>query len=725
MEQLTLNLNMKEEEEEKKRRERVKEAESRRKAAVPSEDDWNRIFEMKNNERDTEKLKEVKASMEAGEIARSSEDIFSKSGKLKRFSKAEALRIWQKLQERNRERKLKELVESTPDNYRLVTTVPQLDQLIKDLYNEPIIAVDTETTGLNVYSDRIVGISFTLPNADYHVYIPLAHENCEQLTRDYVLGEIHGILEEECIGKVLHNAKFDMHMFLRHSVRMRGLAWDTQEAMKLLNENEVHDENGKAYSLKRLATKYLKVPSDNFKALFGDASFREVPIDVALVYAAKDTDISWRLYQFQRQHMEKLPKVLNTYEKVENPLIEIVVDMERTGFVIDQEYAKELGEQLQLEIVEIHQKLREHFGDINFNSPQQLMKVLYDDLKLGKHLPARKKKSTDAATLETLRKHHEGVDLLLDYREKTKLRGTYVETLPRKVHKDGRLHGEFNQNGAATGRFSSSKPNFQNQPYYARKLFVAPKGKVLLSGDFSQQEPRLLAHFSNEDILINAYREGRDLYSTAASETFGLPLSECGDGSKWRKMMKTGILAVMYGTSPKTLAEQLGITEKEAKDFIETFYKKHPKVKRWIDGNIRFARRNRYVEMLGGRKRRLPEINSRDRWMRLRAERQCTNAIIQGSAAIQTKLTMIELDKLCKRKGWQMALTVHDEIGVYAPDSISLADVKEFESVFLDTVKLRVPNKTDIEISRRWGEGKTIKEWFGVKESEAIYAYGS
>lgn len=254
--------------------------------------------------------------------------------------------------------------------------------------------------------------------------------------------------------------------------------------------------------------------------------------------------------------------------------------------------------------------------------------------------------------------------------------------------------------------------NLQNQPYYVRKLFVPPEGYVLLSGDYSQQEPRLLAHFTGEETLVNAYRAGKDLYTTAAAELFGKPESECGDGSKYRQMMKTGILAVMYGTGPNTLADQLGITKAEATNFIEEFYSKYPKVKAWIDGNVKFARRHGYVETLFGRKRRLPEIKSRDRWERFRAERQCTNARIQGSAADMTKVAMVKLATLCERKGWKMALQVHDEIGVYAPEDVSFDDVKEFEQTMLTAVKLAVPNKSDVEISRRWGEGKSIDEWF-------------
>ena len=182
--------------------------------------------------------------------------------------------------------------------------------------------------------------------------------------------------------------------------------------------------------------------------------------------------------------------------------------------------------------------------------------------------------------------------------------------------------------------------------------------------------------------------------------------------------MKTGILAVMYGTGPKTLASQLDITEKEARDFIEQFYAKYPKVKAWIDNNERFAKKYGYVEMFMGRKRRLPEARSKDRFEQFRAMRQATNAIIQGSAAIQTKLTMLETQKLCRRKGWTMAFQVHDELGVYVPEDITLDDVREFEAVMLNTVKLRVPNKSDIEISRRWGEGMSVEEWFKTKEDD-------
>jgi DNA polymerase I len=675
---------------------RAVEAQRKKGATETIEQAWERILSMKNSPTDQERLLAVKRAMESGIIG----GYPTVAGK--RFSKAEALRLWAELNARQREEKLAEMVRNTPSNYRLIQTVAQMDALMADLANEPIIAVDTETTGLDYYDeDVIVGISLTLPNANYHVYIPVGHDEGEQLSREYVLARLKPVLEDESVGKVLHNYKFDAHMFIKHGIRMRGLRWDTQIAMHILNENEP------SYALKNLATRYLNEPSDTFETLFGKAKFNTIPLDIALVYAAKDTDLTWRLYRFQRAHFERLPKLLDVYERIENPLIDVVLDMERAGFVLDMEYASRLAEELRTELAEIERQLTVHFGDINFNSPVQLKPAI-------EALVREKIDSTDVKTLKALQDRHEAIKLLLKYREVTKLLGTYVEALPQQVRGDGRIHANFNQAATVTGRFSSNNPNFQNQPKYARKMFVAPPGMVILSGDFSQQEPRLLAHFSGEPILIEAYRAGRDLYTTAAAELFGMPESECGDGSKYRKMMKTGILAVMYGTGTKTLAGQLGISEKEAEDFIRQFYAKYTKVKAWIDGNIAFARRHGYVEMLYGRKRRLPEIKSRDKWERLRAERQCTNAIVQGSAAIQTKLTMNELDKLCKRKGWQMAFTIHDEIGLYAPKNITLDDVREFESIMLNTVTLAVPNKTDIEISERWGEGKNVKEWFGL-----------
>lgn len=686
--------------------ERVKSAAKKKAEAIETiEDAWARILAMKNSESDQARLIEVKNGMEAGLVGREPAAVS------KRFSKAEALRLWRQLQEQKRADTLRKMVEHIPDNYWLITDEERLEEFIAILANESEIVFDVETTGPDTYKDYIVGHVITAVKANIHVYIPTKHlTDHKQLPNELVLDYLRPYYEDGTIGKIAHNSKFDIHMLAKEGIELRGLAWDTLVAMHILNENE--RQQGGSYRLKDLVTKYLKIQSETYDTLFGKQGFHEVSdLRIALAYAAKDGDVTLKLRDFQRRHLDKLG-LTEYYENVENPTIGVSIEMEQAGFVLDVQRSAELSSKLSAEVSVIEKGLHEHFGDINFNSPTQLSELFFDKLKLDIFLPKGFKKSTDVTTLKILAKHNDGIKLLLDYREKTKLLGTYVDAMPKLVQSDGKIHGSYNQSGTVTGRFSSNNPNLQNFSKDARKMFMAPEGLVLLSGDFSQQEPRWLSHFTQESVLVNAYREGKDLYSTTASELFGLPIEECGDGSKWRKMMKVGILAVMYGVGPKTLADQLSITEAEAKAFVGDFYKAYPRVKDWIDGNEAFAKKHGYVEMFMGRKRRLPEAKSRDRGLQFRALRQATNAIIQGSAAIQTKLTMIELQKLCRRKGWQMAWTCHDENGVYAPENITLEDVKEFENIFLDTVKLRVPNKTDIEISRRWGAGYSIDEWF-------------
>lgn len=711
------------------KKQRAKAAQERKAQATESMDDaWKRIAAMKLTDSDRAKLGEVHAAWQRGEIGRDPADMVNKNGSPKKFSKAEALRLWTILNERNREAKIQDLIEKTPLNYEMIQTKEHLADFIADLMKEPISAIDTETSGLDVYDDRIVGISLTCPTADRHCYIPTGHETEEpQLDLDFVLWRLKDYLLSRDHKKVLHNAKFDIHMLIRHGVRMRGLFWDTQVAHSLLNENEPSNR------LKDLATVYLNEPSDTFDQLFGKTPFYKVGLDAALAYAAKDTHITFKLYQFQHYHMKRLgDDLLKLYEKVENPLIDVVVDMERTGFVLDLDNAQKLGVELAEMIAELENRLAAQFGsDVNFNSPAQLSEIFFDQLRLDRKLPPGMKKSTDKKVLKILAEHHPGIADLLEYKKLTKLYGTYIDALPKKVKLDpahpengARLHGQFNQDKTATGRFSSNDPNLQNQPYFARKIFKAPNGQILLTGDFSQQEPRLLTHFSQEPLLLEAYRSGQDLYTYAAAELWGLPIEECGDGSKWRKMMKTGILAVMYGTGARTLGGQLGISEQEAQDFIDAFYKKYTYVKKWVDNTLKFARKHGYVVMLGGRKRRVPDINAPQGWKRGRAERQALNSVIQGSAAVMTKIAMLKVADLCDRKDWKLVLTVHDEIGAYAPDTISPSDVEEFEQCMLTAVELSIPSKSDLEAARIWGDGaswlRDEKCWAIVEEVDKV-----
>jgi DNA polymerase I len=685
---------------------RVQQAtEKKAKANETLEDALVRILSMKNSDTDQAKLIEVKNAMEAGLTGRDPTD----SGK--RFSKAEALRIYKVLAASQREEKLRKLVEETPANYRLIIDAATLESVVEDLRREPIIAVDTETTGVDVYADHIVGVSLTLPNADYHVYIPCGHVEGEQLDRDYVLSTLKPIMEDENIGKVLHNFVFDAHMFLRYDIALNGLKWDTQIAMSLLNENE------QSFALKNLATKYLKEPSDSFSELFGkNAAFAEIPLDIATVYAAKDTDITWRMYEFQRKHMAKMPSVLEYCETIEIPLLYAVVDMERTGFVIDVDYAKVYGEEMKRDIEAKEKSILTQLGDINLNSPAQLKPAL-------ERITKQTLESTDAKkVLKPLSVKYPVIKELLEYKELTKLYSTYISVLPELIHPNtGRLHGRFNPMGARTGRFSSGGGgvNLQNQPRKARQLFVAPEGWAIMGGDWSQQEVRCAAYLTQEPVLIEAYEKNRDVYASMASEVYGKPYEECGDGTFERKAMKVGVLASLYGTGPATLAQQLGITKDEAEAFITDFFNRLPYVKKWIDDTKEFAKKNGFVWLdKQQRKRRLPDAMQKPKgWSNrgeiMRALRQGPNACVQGTSAIQTKATMIKLNELCKRKGWRLWAVIHDEALVLVPKSLTREDIKDFEEVMLNGYRFGdIPNKTDIELMERWGSGVSVDEWF-------------
>ena len=678
---------------------------------------WVRIFAQKNTDADLRKLQAVKAAFEAGKIGRES---VSASKKPKRFSKAEAIRLYAQLAEQERESKLAELVEKTPENYRLVLSLEELRKVADVPYNvvnESVIAVDTETTGLDVYVDVIVGVSITRPGENLHYYIPFKPTKDERALPAEYLQELKALMESENIGKVLHNALYDMAMFERHGITLNNVVWDTMTAMQMLNENE------QSYQLKKLATKYLAEPSDTFEELFGkNAQFADVPIDIALVYAAKDTDLTWRLYQFQLHHLSKTPTILDYYKRVEVPLMYAVYDMERTGFEIDTEYAKEYGAKMKIEIDELEASLTAKLGGININSNQQLKPEL-------ERITGEKLENLDAKkTLKPLAKKHDIIAELLRYRELAKLYSTYISVLPEKIHPvTGRLHTRFNPNGARTGRFSSggSGVNLQNQPYAARKLFVAPEGWVIVGGDFSAQEIRCTAYMTGEPILINAFKEGRDAYATLASEFYGKPYEQCyknpdDSDTVERKTMKTGMLATLYGTGRNTLATQLKCSPQEAQNFLDQFFSRYKHIKRWIDETQAFVKKHGYVWMdKKQRKRRLPlakkKVCGYD-WEVSAALRQGPNAVIQGTSAIQSKVTLINLHKLCKERGWKLYCQVHDEILILMPKNCSIEDIKAFEHVILNSYKFGdVANKTDIEMSLRWGAGVTVDEWFKTK----------
>jgi DNA polymerase I len=735
-------------------KDRAREAESRKKSNTETlEEAWQRIKQSKAYTKgglDKQRLDAVYEAMMTGTIGR---EPVEHGKKQKKFSAAEAMRLWKVVNDLKREETLRRMVEETPDNYELITDEMHLKSFIKATVLEPIIAIDTETTGVDPYTDVIVGISLTLPNADRHCYIPVGHTDESmgkrpQLSRDYALKQLKSILYNEKLGKVAHNAVFDIQMLRRHGYDLLGVVWDTMTAMHLLNENEP------SFKLKDLAPRWLGVESDTFGELFGKQLFSEVPIRVALVYAAKDTHITWRLYEFQRKAFDKLPTILEYYKSVEVPILYVVASMEARGYRLDTEFAKKYGESLhrkaeELSVDLIAELTPYHEGDevINLNSTHQMKPAL--SKAIGKELPNLDAKKT----LKPLKGKHEIIAKLLEYKNVTKLAGTYIDALPLKQNPTTkRWHSRFNPMGTVTGRFSSGKDeedksgqgfNVQNQPQEARPMFVPDEGYVLVGADFKAQEIRCVAYLSEEPVLIDAFKYNRDPYAMMASVYYDRPWEELhkqpdGSDTPERKQFKVVWLATLYGMSDFALGEMLGISKDEAVKFKEDIFGTMPKLNAWLEGNKDFAKRNGYVWAdLKARKRRLPDAKLRKKqipWGKYRdakyeadrihnskinrAMRQGTNARVQGSSSIQTKVTMIRAHEECEcRDGWSLWATVHDELIFEIPEDFTREDIEVIRSIMLESYPWgeTVPNGTDIEVMTRWGEGVSVDEWFEYK----------
>lgn len=733
-------------------KERVDSASKRKADATETIDEaWARIKESKTYLDNKKKLDEVERAMLDGRIGR---EPVEEGKKQKKFSAAEAKRLYAKIAEQKKADTLRKMVENTPANYELIITEDRLAALVTALSNEPEIAVDTETTGVDVYTDVIVGMSFTLPTVSvvpaaeigWHVYVPVAHNTDKQLSRDYVLSELAPILYSEKVGKVLFNAIFDIAMFRRHGSDLKGVVWDTMTAMHLLNENEP------SFKLKDLAPRYLGVEADTFGELFGKTPFAEVPMDVALVYGAKDTHLTWDLYEFQRKQMARFPTILDYYRKVEVPILYVIVALEANGYLLDLDFAREYGEELHDKAKELEAWLLDylaphHEGDneINLNSPPQMKPAMSS--AVGQELPNMDAKRT----LKPLAKKHEVVAKLLEYKRVTKLSGTYIDALPTKQNPTTkRWHSRFNPMGTVTGRFSSGKDeedksgqgfNVQNQPEDARRMFVAPEGKLLVSADFKAQEIRCVAYMSGEPVLIDAFLTNRDPYASMASRYYRRPYEEVyklpsGEDTPERKKFKTIWIATLYGMSDFSLAEMLGTNKKDAVKFKEDIFGEMPKLSAWLDGNKETVKAQGFVWADHGyRKRRLPEARMNrkkipygqyfnDKYEEQRkhnakigtAFRQATNARVQGSSSIQTKATMIAAHEYCSAKpGWSLWGSIHDELIFEVPkEEFTPETADDIRRIMVDTYKWGdvVPNGTDLEVGTRWGDFVSEQEWF-------------
>lgn len=591
-------------------------------------------------------------------------------------------------------------------DYETVSSLVRLEEILGG--PKDVLAFDTETTGRNPLTERLVGIALCMEE-EKAFYIPVGHSGvttAEQPDKRGVLGLLKPPLENEGISKIGHNLKYDMTVLDREGIGVAGKLFDTMIAAYLLNPNKA------SHSLDEVSFEYLSKRKKSFpEVLKKRATFAEVGIREATTYAGEDAALS---YELKSVLFDKLGAagLEGVYFGIEMPLIDVLIDMEKSGVRIDDSLLKKMSGEIEAEIESVQKRIFFLAGEeFNINSPKQLGRVLFDSLGLSPSKRTKTGYSTSMDVLEELSGVHELPREVLHFRSLTKLKTTYLDVLPALINpQTGRLHTSFNQTVTATGRLSSSDPNLQNIPVRGewgqriRKAFIAGEGEILLSSDYSQVELRILAHISGDRGLIDAFAEDVDIHSRTAAELYGVSIGKVT--AEMRRTAKTVNFGVLYGISPFGLSEALGIGREEAKRYIAQYFDRHPGVREYIDKTVAEARENGYVTTLLGRKRPIPELNSANRNTRQQGERLAVNSPIQGTAADIIKIAMINIRNRFRRETLRakMVLQVHDELLIELPrEELGVATEivrDEMEGAF----DLAVPLKVEVGHGKNWSE---------------------
>lgn len=609
--------------------------------------------------------------------------------------------------------------DSGPADYQVVASVEALDALVAEMRAAGGFAFDTETTGLDPLRASLVGISIAVrPHQGF--YIPVGHtatllETPAQLPLETVIERLRPVFEDGALRTVAHNAKYDMVVLASAGIQVRNLEFDTMIAAFLLGESTL--------GLKPLAFDRLKERMTPISELIGSGakqiSMAEVSVDRAGAYAAADADMTLRLRPIFEQELKELG-LWSLFADVEMPLVSVLTKMELTGVAVDptvlREQSQVLGRELQRLEAEIYASVGHQF---NLNSPKQLSSVLFDELNLGKTRKTTQGYSTDAQSLEGLRGAHPMVELLLEYRQLSKLKSTYLDALPALINpRDSRVHTSFNQCGASTGRMSSSEPNLQNIPVRTevgrkvRRAFIARFGDQpakLLSADYSQIELRILAHISEEPRLIEAFLADEDIHSATAAELFNVDISRVTPDM--RRLAKTINFATIYGLSAPGLAQRTELSQREAQEFIRAYFAKYPGIEQYLRRTIQQTRDLGYAETLLGRRRFIGDINANNFNVRSAAERMATNHPIQGTNADIIKIAMTRVQNELEERGLRsrMILQVHDELIFECPDDEVEAVAELACRVMPASIDLCVPVKVDVKAGSNWGDMEPVR----------------
>ncbi|MGV8898476.1 MAG: DNA polymerase I [Burkholderiaceae bacterium] len=596
--------------------------------------------------------------------------------------------------------------------YETVLTEADLERWLATISAATLTSIDTETTSLEPMLARLVGISLCC-EPGIAAYIPLAHcyqDAPPQLSTEFVLSRLQPWLEDASQNKVGQNLKYDSHVFANHDVTLRGICHDT------LLESYVF-ESHKPHNMDSLALRHLNHKTISFADVCGKGAsqicFDQVEIGVATEYAAEDADITLQLHQAMWPEVEADAGLTFIYEKIELPTAVTLQKIERNGVLIDTELMGKQSNQLGKRMLELEQKAYEFAGQpFNLNSPKQLGEIFFDKLKL----PVVKKTpsgapSTDEEVLQKLAEDYPLPKILLEYRGLAKLKSTYTDKLPKMVNpQTGRVHTNYAQAVAVTGRLASNDPNLQNIPIRSvegrriREAFIAPAGSVIVSADYSQIELRIMAHLSGDANMLRAFAAGEDIHRATAAEIFGVtPLEVSSEQRRYAKVINFGLI---YGMSAFGLAGNLGIERAAAQQYIDKYFARFSGVKRFMDDTKLEAKSRGYVETVFGRRLWLPEINSPNGPRRQGAERAAINAPMQGTAADLIKLAMVAVQDWLEQDSMQslMIMQVHDELVLEVPQT-ELAIVRDrLPAIMAGVAKLKVPLTAEVGVGNNWDE---------------------
>ncbi len=600
--------------------------------------------------------------------------------------------------------------------YATILDWESLEAWLKKIETAPLTAVDTETTSLDPFAARIVGISFAVAPGEA-AYLPLAHDYAgapEQLPCAQALARLKPWLESAQHAKIGQNLKYDQHVFANHSIALAGVAHDTLLQSYVLESGK---EGVRGHDLGQLALRHLGLATISYEELCGKGvnqiGFNQVAVDQAAEYGAEDSDLCLRLHARLYPQIVADSGLARVYGEIEIPSRAILYRMERTGVLIDADLLAQQSKELGQRLLELESLAHEAAGQpFNVNSPKQLAEILF--IKLG--LPVKKKTpsgtpSTDEEVLSELALDYPLPKLLLESRQLAKLKGTYTDKLPKMVNaQTGRVHTSYAQAVAVTGRLASSDPNLQNIPVRTadgrriRAAFIAPPGGRIVSADYSQIELRIMAHLSEDARLLEAFAQGEDVHRATAAEIFGVTPIEVGPDQ--RRVAKVINFGLIYGMSAFGLARQLDIERSAAQAYIERYFARYPGVARYMESTRNAAKMNGYVETVFGRRLWLPEIRAAQVGRRQGAERAAINAPMQGTAADLIKLAMIAVQRWidAEQLKSRLVMQVHDELVLEVPDD-ELSRVRlELPPHMTQVARLRVPLAVEVGVGANWDE---------------------